>query len=124
MTRAATTMRDERRLRSGGASTSQARGYAPRMRGAVRVRGLSVVVPVLLIALCLFSFASVCVCALSDHPGHAVERVIASTPLATVPVLQLWGTALAVLVLSSVIVGRTSAASGRASPASLQRFRF
>jgi hypothetical protein len=94
------------------------------MQSAVRVRGLSVVVPVLLIALCLFSFASACVCALSDHPGQAVERVIASTPLATVPILQVWGAALAVLLLSSVIVGRTSAACGRASPASLQRFRF
>jgi hypothetical protein len=103
---------------------SQARGYAPRMQGAARVRGLSVVVPVLLIALCLFSFASVCVCALSDHPGQTVERVIASTPLATVPVLQLWGGALAVLVLSTVVVGRTATACGRASPASLQCFRF
>jgi len=118
------TMRDDRRPVSGGASGSQARGYAPRMQGAVSIRGLSVVVPVLLIVLCLFSFASVCVCALSDHPGQTVERVLASTPLATVPVLQLWGAALAVLVLSTVIVGRTSTACGRASPASLQCFRF
>jgi hypothetical protein len=94
------------------------------MQRSVGVRGLSVLVPVLLIALCLFSFASVCVCAISDHPGQAIERVIASTPLATVPVLQLWGAALLLLVLSRVIVGRTSAAWGRASPASLQRFRF
>jgi hypothetical protein len=94
------------------------------MQRVVGVRGLSVIVSVLLIALCLFSFASVCVCAMSDHPGQAIERVIASTPLATVPVLQLWGVVLALLVLPIVIVGRTSAACGRASPASLQRFRF
>jgi hypothetical protein len=80
--------------------------------------------PLLLILLCLSSFASACVCALTDHPGQAIERVIASTPIATAPVLQVWSAVLVALLLSSVMLRRTEAAPERASPASLQRFRF
>jgi len=75
---------------------------------------------VLLAVLCLALIGFACAC-LDDQFAQAFDRIVQSAPAA---VIELWPAfAVATLVSLSLIVFSVPA-SGRASPASLQRFLF
>jgi hypothetical protein len=87
-----------------------------------RLRGrLPLIVFILLAIVVLMLIGFACAC-LTDDPMQAVERALSFAP-ALPDAVGVWATLLAMLTTSLLIV-RTSAAVGRASPALLQRFRF
>lgn len=97
--------------------------YPERVANLERLRRrLPLIVFVLLaiVALMLLGFACAC---LTDDPMQAVERALSFAP-ALPEAVDAWAILFAALATSLLIVRTTAAATGRASPALLQRFRF
>ena len=88
-----------------------------------RLRGrLPLIVFVLLLLLVVMLVGFACAC-LTDHPMQSIERALSG--LASMPaVLEIWTFVAAMLVMATFVVQRQRVASGRASPALLQRFLF
>lgn len=84
-------------------------------------RRLPLIVFVLIAIVALMLLGLACAC-LTDDPMQAVERALSFVPALPAPG-DVWATLFAALATSLLIV-RTSVATGRASPALLQRFRF
>ena len=86
---------------------------------ALRKR-LPLVVFILLAVLFLMMVGVACAC-LTDHPMQAVDRV--SSPLVALPPLVVvWALLVLVLAATPLLLDRRTHATGRASPADLQRF--
>ena len=81
---------------------------------------LIVFILIAIVALMLLGLACAC---LTDDPMQAVERALSFVPTLPAPG-GVWATVFAALATSLLIVSQTNAATGRASPALLQRFRF
>jgi len=88
-------------------------------------RRLPLLAAILFVLLCLFAVCAACACAVSNHPGQTIERVLAAMP-AVLPasVAAVWTFAFAALMTVGLLVSQRQRAFGRASPAELQRFLF
>ncbi len=83
---------------------------------------LPFVVFLLLLILLVMVVGFACAC-LTDHPMQTIDRALSA--VASMPaVLVVWTWMAVVLLAVSVVVQGGRAASGRASPAFLQRFLF
>jgi uncharacterized membrane protein YbhN (UPF0104 family) len=76
---------------------------------------------VLLLIVLLLMLGFVCLC-ISDHPSQAVERVLLA--IAHAPPAMVTAFVFVAMSFATVTPRRVVAATGRASPASLQRFLF
>ena len=86
-------------------------------------RRLPLIASILLVLVCLLAVGAACACT-SDHPGQAIERVLASVPAALPAPVELWSLLIVALAAPSVLLRRRTLAFGRASPSVLQRFLF
>jgi hypothetical protein len=64
-----------------------------------------------------------CAC-LAGQPMQAAERSLGGAPVLAPPLIELWALLTVLLVPALLVVARRPAATGRASPAALQRFVF
>lgn len=85
-------------------------------------RRLPLVVFVLLAVLLLMMVGIACAC-LGSHPTQAADRV-AGPLVALPPLTAMWALLVLVLVAVPLLLDRRMPATGRASPALLQRFLF
>ena len=77
----------------------------------------------LLLAVILVMMVGVACACLTDHPMKAAERALA-VPTAMPALVEVWALVVLVLLATSALVDRRILATGRASPAQLQRFLF
>jgi hypothetical protein len=83
---------------------------------------LPLIVFVLLLLLLVMLVGFACAC-LTDHPMQAIDRALSA--LASLPaVIEVWGLVAVTLLMATRVVRLQRPASGRASPALLQRFLF
>lgn len=83
---------------------------------------LPLVVFLLLLILLVMLVGFACAC-LSDHPMQSIDRAL--TGATSMPaIVVVWAWMIAVLATATLVVQRSRPASGRASPALLQRFLF
>ena len=85
-------------------------------------RRLPLVVFVLLAVLLLMLVGIACAC-LSNHPMQAADRV-AGPLVALPPLTAMWALLVLVLAAAPLLLDRRVPATGRASPALLQRFLY
>ena len=83
---------------------------------------MPLVVFILLVVLLLMLVGVACAC-VTDHPMQAAERTISA--ISAMPaIVELWTYGFAALLAVVFVVPERRRASGRASPADLQRFLF
>ena len=84
---------------------------------------LPLVVFLLLLILILIMIGVACAC-LAGQPMQALERSLGGAPALGPPLVELWALLTVLLFPALVVAARRPAATGRASPAALQRFLF
>jgi hypothetical protein len=88
-----------------------------------RLRGrMPLVAFVLLAVICLALVGFACAC-LTDYPAVAIERALSAIP-ALPALVQVWTFVAVVAAMTAFVVAGPRMATGRASPALLQRFLF
>ena len=90
---------------------------------ALRKR-LPVVVCVLVLLVCFAAIGATCAACVSSHPVQAIERTLASVPMASLPPDTTAFFVLVVALTTLLLVRPRFLSLGRASPAELQRFLF
>jgi hypothetical protein len=93
------------------------------MPGLIALRTRMPLIVFLFLALLLLMLVGFACACLTDNPMQAIERVVSA--LGQVPALTVvWTLMFATLLLAQPRLQPQNAGRGRASPASLQRFRF
>jgi hypothetical protein len=83
---------------------------------------MPLVVFLLLVVFLVMLIGVACAC-LTDHPMNAAERSLAG-PAAMPALVEVWALIVLVLLSTPLLLDRRILATGRASPAVLQRFLF
>lgn len=100
------------------------RVYALRVPTILALRQrLPLVVFLLLLVLILMMIGVACAC-LAGQPMQALERSLGGAPALGPPLVELWALLTVLLFPALLVAARRPAATGRASPAALQRFLF
>lgn len=100
------------------------RGYALSVPTILALRKrLPLVVFLLLFVLILMMIGVACAC-LAGQPMQALERGLGGSPAIGPPLIELWALLTVLLFPALLVVAQRPAATGRASPAALQRFLF
>lgn len=81
------------------------------------------VVFLLLLVLILMMVGMACAC-LAGQPMQTLERSLGGAPPLGPPLVELWALLTVLLFPAFLVAARCPAATGRASPAALQRFLF